>query len=51
MDKVKLNAGVQRMIITLVFAFFSVHLISCFWYMSAKFNDFNPDTWVARLNV
>jgi len=51
MDKVKLNAGVSRMIMTLVVAFFSVHLISCFWFMSAKFKDFQDDTWVARLEL
>jgi hypothetical protein len=39
------------MILTLIFAFFSVHLISCFWFMSAKFNDFSHDTWVSRLNL
>src|SRR5688572_27219034 len=48
MDKIKLNAGVSRMIFTLVFAFFSVHLISCFWFMTAKYDDLGPETWVAR---
>ena len=48
-DKIKMNAAVSRMIFTLIFAFFSVHLISCFWYLAAKFDDTNPDTWVARL--
>lgn len=46
-----MNAAVSRMIFTLIFAFFSVHLISCFWYLAAKFDDNNPDTWVARLNL
>ena len=49
MDKIKLNAGVSRMIVTLIFAFFSVHLISCFWFLSAKFNDLDPTTWVGRM--
>ena len=48
-DKIKLNAGVTRMIFTLIFAFFSVHLISCFWFLAAKFDDLNPNTWVSRL--
>ena len=50
-DRIKLNAGVTRMIFTLIFAFFSVHLISCFWYLAAKFNDIDPTTWVARLDL
>lgn len=46
-----MNAAISRMIFTLVFAFFSVHLISCFWFLAAKFDDLNPDTWVARLGL
>jgi len=51
MDKIKMNAAITRMIFTLIFAFFSVHLISCFWYLAAKFDDLNPETWVAILNL
>jgi hypothetical protein len=25
------------------------HLAACFWYFIAKINDFDSDTWVARL--
>ncbi|CDW91576.1 cation channel family protein [Stylonychia lemnae] len=50
-DKIKMNAAVSRMIFTLVFAFFSVHLISCFWFLAAKFDDTNPETWVSRLKL
>jgi len=25
-----------------------VHLIACFWFYTAKFDDFHPDSWVAR---
>lgn len=46
-----MNAGVTRMIFTLVFALLSVHLISCFWFMAASFSDFGPDTWVARMSM
>lgn len=46
-----MNAAVKRMIFILVFAFFSVHLISCFWFLAAKFDDFNPNTWVAIMNL
>jgi len=36
MRMVKITAGV----------FFMVHLMSCFWFLSAKFNDFEYDSWV-----
>lgn len=51
MDKVKMNAAVGRMIFILIFAFFSVHLVSCFWYLSASLYDIDPTTWVARLSL
>ena len=36
------------MVMLLLGVFFLIHLFACFWYLSAKFNDFDPDTWVAR---
>ena len=36
------------MLMLLIFGFFLIHLFACFWYLSAKFYDFGPDTWVAR---
>ena len=24
------------------------HLFACFWFLTAKFDDFNPNTWVVR---
>jgi len=50
MDKIKMNAGIMRMILTLVVGFFCVHLASCFWFMAAKFSDLSPETWVNRLD-
>lgn len=26
--------------------FFMVHLMACFWFLSAKFNDFEYNSWV-----
>jgi hypothetical protein len=51
MDKIKMNASVGRMIMILTMGFFSVHLVSCFWYLAAKFKDFDPDTWTYRLSL
>lgn len=50
-DKVKMNAAISRMIFTLIFAFFSVHLMSCFWYLCSSLYNNDPDTWVSRLNL
>ncbi len=27
------------------------HLFACFWFMTSKFDDFNPDTWVVRKKI
>lgn len=51
LEKIQLNAGIGRMLLVIVFAIFAVHLISCFWFLAAKFDDFDPDTWVARLEL
>ena len=32
----------------LIGGFFLIHLFACFWYLTAKFDEFNPNTWVAR---
>lgn len=45
-----MNAGVMRMISVTISVFFLVHLVGCLWFLSAKLDDFNPDTWVVRLN-
>ena len=44
----KLQAGHQKMVMLLIGVFFLIHLFACFWYLSAKINDFDPNTWVAR---
>ena len=28
----------------------SIHIMSCFWYLSSKLYNFSPDTWVVRYN-
>ena len=51
MDRVKMNAAAGRMIMILILGFFSVHLVSCLWFIAAKFDDFNPSTWTFRMNL
>lgn len=49
-DLINVNVGIVKMITVLVSVFFLVHLVGCFWFMQAKLDDFNPDTWVVRLD-
>lgn len=48
MNKLKMNAGITRMITGIIVTIVVTHLMACFWYLSAKILDFNPDTWVYR---
>jgi len=50
MDAIKMNAGVMRMISVSITVIFLVHLMACLWFLSAKFSDFEPDTWVVRMD-
>jgi Ion channel len=49
-DVINMNVGIVKMITVTVSVFFLVHLIGCLWFMQAKLNDFDPDTWVVRSN-
>jgi len=49
-DLINLNVGIVKMITVLVSVFFLVHLVGCFWFLQAKLDDFNPDTWLVRLD-
>lgn len=46
-----LNQSRTRMIQSLAIALFCVHVVGCFWFMSARFDEFSPNTWVARRGV
>lgn len=49
LDAIKLNAGIVRMISVTISVFFLVHLVGCIWFLTAKLDNFNPNTWVVRL--
>lgn len=49
-SKLKLSAAFFRMMFTLLTAFLSIHIVSCLWYLAAKYKNFSPETWVVRLN-
>lgn len=46
-----ISVGMIRMFSVLVLQFVMVHLMACFWYMAATFEDNIYDTWVAGRGV
>ena len=50
-SKIRLNSAMTRLIAMIFVALFLVHLMACFWFLAAKFEDFSPDTWVARFEL
>ena len=44
----QLEATKRKMLALLIAGLFLIHLFACFWYLTAKFDDFGPNTWVAR---
>jgi hypothetical protein len=51
MNEIKMNAGINRMLWTTAIVFLMVHLMSCIWFLIAKMNDFNEETWVSELDL
>lgn len=47
-NNLKMNGSILRMISGVIGVIVLMHLVACFWYLSAKSNDFDPDTWVYR---
>lgn len=41
-SRFNLSNGASRITRSLIFAFFMVHLFSCFWYMQARFEGLSP---------
>jgi len=50
-DQMKMNSGMLRMAKITAGVFFMVHLMSCFWFLSAKFTDFEFDSWVTQRGI
>lgn len=46
LNQQNMNQGVKRMIQVLFWMLFLVHLMGCVFFLVAKFNDFDPDSWV-----
>ena len=51
LDMAMLNAGIMRLIKTTLMVFFFCHLIACFWFLSSKFNDHAPGSWVSNIGI
>ena len=41
----KMNAGIKRLIKTILTFILLVHFFACIWFFQAKFSDFPPDSW------
>lgn len=46
-----LSSSATRMLQSVAVALFCVHVVGCFWFMSSKFSEFEPNTWVVRRGV
>jgi hypothetical protein len=47
-DLINMNVGVVKMLMVAVSVLFLVHLMGCFWFLIARLDNFNPETWVIR---
>lgn len=44
-----LMPAITRLVQSLFVTFVIIHIISCFWTISATYNDQDPDNWITRL--
>jgi hypothetical protein len=43
--KLLVNAGIMRLIQTLITLVLFIHIFACLWFLIARFFDFTPETW------
>ena len=48
---IKMNEGIMKLIKVAIATLLLIHFMTCFWFMFAKLEDFNPDTWVFRVDI
>ena len=46
-----INEGIIKGLILLGKILLINHLVACFWYFIAKFNEFDGDTWVSQASL
>ena len=49
LEKLKINANIERLLFFVLLFFLMNHLCACFWFLTAKLQDMDPDCWVVRL--
>ena len=49
LEKLKVNANIERLIYFILSFLLLNHLSACIWYFVAKLQDLSPDCWVTRL--
>ena len=49
LEKLKVNANIERLIYFILAFLLLNHLAACIWYFMAKLQDLDPDCWVTRL--
>ena len=50
-DRLRINRILSRLLLTTVAAVFMVHLFACFFFLIARFNDFEEWTWVRNKGI
>ena len=51
MNTLNISVGLIRLLNVLAIMFFLVHLMACFWFMAATFEDSLYDTWVGGRGI
>lgn len=49
LDKLKVNANIERLIYFILAFLLLNHISACIWYFMARLDDLSPDSWVMRL--
>jgi hypothetical protein len=49
LEKLKVNANIERLFFFILTFLLLIHLAACIWYYIAKLQDLSPDCWVTRL--
>lgn len=47
-NKMNMNAAIFRMFQGIITTITLTHLFGCFFFLSARLNEFSPETWVFR---
>lgn len=48
---IKINNGIKRILMAVFLMILACHLFACIYHFSAKFVDYDEDTWVYRFNL